>query len=413
MGYLFKFLQYLYLSSLEAIQYDIIQRYENKTIPIYLYGYYVLDNIKNLNKKYSENDYNELYNTLYSEELYNLNLLQKFWDIIITKNNEKLKLADKEINKLKLNIELIQNFLLIEKAEKIIFLTNMEVYVSVDVTNRTEINPPILIEDTQIEQKKNESTLISDIEEFINIFSENSPVCDPKLKIKPYDLMILDIYDGKNENKIYDSILNYLNIIKNKIKIKYPQMKEKEINNVIEYIKDYILKSIYKLVFPKTSLKEDIEFYRQTQLLDWVTPENFSIKNIDFAQLTFAESLVKKFEDSKSINEKIDCICDLHSYINSIFKFNTGKSDEIGQDELTPVLQYLIIKIQPRRIISNMNYIKCFLVEEDLISHKGFLISQIDSAVTFVLNINNEQLNISESEFNKNVENSRKKNFIE
>ena len=407
------FFKYLYLSSLEVIQYDIIQRYENKTIPIYLYGYYVLDNIKNLNKKYSENDYNELYNTLYSEELYNLNLLQKFWDIIITKNNEKLKLADKEINKLKLNIELIQNFLLIEKAEKIIFLTNMEVYVSVDVTNRTEINPPILIEDTQIEQKKNESTLISDIEEFINIFSENSPVCDPKLKIKPYDLMILDIYDGKNENKIYDSILNYLNIIKNKIKIKYPQMKEKEINNVIEYIKDYILKSIYKLVFPKTSLKEDIEFYRQTQLLDWVTPENFSIKNIDFAQLTFAESLVKKFEDSKSINEKIDCICDLHSYINSIFKFNTGKSDEIGQDELTPVLQYLIIKIQPRRIISNMNYIKCFLVEEDLISHKGFLISQIDSAVTFVLNINNEQLNISESEFNKNVENSRKKNFIE
>ena len=225
--------------------------------------------------------------------------------------------------------------------------------------------------------------------------------------------MILDIYDGKSENKICDSILNYLSIIKNKIKAMYPSMREKEINNVIEYIKDYILKSIYKLVFPKTSLKKDTEFYKQTQLLDWVTPENFSIKNIDFAQLTFAESLVKKFEDSKSINEKIDCICDLQAYINSIFKFNTGKSDEIGQDELTPVLQYLIIKIQPRRIISNMNYIKCFLVEEDLISHKGFLISQIDSAVTFVLNINNEQLNVSESEFNKNIENSKKKNFIE
>ena len=189
-------------------------------------------------------------------------------------------------------------------------------------------------------------------------------------------------------------------------------MREKQIKKMIEDIKDYILKSIYKLVFPKASLKEDTEFYKKTQLLDWVTPENFSIKNIDFAQLTFAESLIKKFEDSKSINQKIDCISDLHTYINNIFKFNTGKNEEIGQDELTPVLQYLLIKIQPRRIISNINYINCFLVDEDLISRKGFFISQIDSAVSFVSNINYNHLNVSESEFNKNVENSKRKNYI-
>ena len=113
----------------------------------------------------------------------------------------------------------------------------------------------------------------------------------------------------------------------------------------------------FSLKFPKVSLKEDKAFYRQTQLLDWVTPEHFSIKNIDFAQLTFAESLIKKFEDSKSINEKINCICDLQRYINNIYKFNTGKNVEIGQDEITPVLQYLVIKIQPRRIISNIIFI--------------------------------------------------------
>ena len=408
-----KFFKYLYYLSLEVIQYDIIQRYENKMIPIYLYGSYLINNIKNLNKKYSENDYQELYNTLYSEELYNLNILKQYWDIIITKNDEKFKLADREINKLKLNIELIQDFLLIDKTEKIIFLTKMEIYVRVDVTNRNDIDPPIIIEEIQTDQKKNEQgTLINNIEEFINIFSENSTICDPKLKIKPYDLILLDIYDGKKENKIYDSILNYLAIIKNKVKIIFPQMREKQIKKMIEDIKDYILKSIYKLVFPKASLKEDTEFYKKTQLLDWVTPENFSIKNIDFAQLTFAESLIKKFEDSKSINQKIDCISDLHTYINNIFKFNTGKNEEIGQDELTPVLQYLLIKIQPRRIISNINYINCFLVDEDLISRKGFFISQIDSAVSFVSNINYNHLNVSESEFNKNVENSKRKNYI-
>ena len=102
----------------------------------------------------------------------------------------------------------------------------------------------------------------------------------------------------------------------------------------------------------------------------------------------------------------------MHAYINNIFKFNTGKDTEIGQDELTPVLQYLIIKIQPRRIISNINYLKCFLNEEDLISKRGFLMSQIDSAVTFVSSINHNLLNISEAEYNKNVEKSKHKNNI-
>ena len=407
------FLKYLYYSSLEIIEYDIKQKYENKKIPIYLYGHYIIDNIKNLDKKYSENDCQELYNKIYNEELYNLNQLKKFWDIIITRNDEKIKIANKTINKLKLNLEHILNSITINKTEQIIFHTKLEVYVRVDVINKSEDSPPIIIDDIQNESKKNdEEALINNIEEFINIFSENSLICDPKLKIKPYDLLILDIIDGKNDNKINDSIITYLSIIKNKIKVIYPEIKEKDKNYIMDQVKDYILKSIYKLVFPKASLKEDKEFYKKTQLLDWVTPEHFSIKNIDFAQLTFAESLIKKFEDSKSIDEKINCICDLQKYINNIFKFNTGKNVEIGQDELTPVLQYLIIKIQPRRIISNINYIKCFLNEEDSISHKGFLMSQIDTCVSFVQSINYNHLNVSEAEYNKNVEKSKKKNNI-
>ena len=345
-------------------------------MPIYLYGNYLISNINNLEKKYIENDYEELYNALYNDELYNLNNLKQFWDIIITRNDEKIKLSEETINKLKLNIEHIKNSINIYNAENTIFLSKIPVFVRVDVINKNDRIPPIIVEDIQEDSKKNElNTLIKNIEEFINIFSENSKICDPKLKIKPYDLIILDIVDGKNENKIYNTVIRYLYIIKKRIKKIFPDIRENEIMQMIENIKDYILKSIFKLVFPKSSLKEDTIFYNKTQLLEWVTPENFSIKNIDFAQLTYAETLIKKFEDSKSIDKKLNYICNLQAYINNIFKFNTGKDQEIGQDEITPVLQYLIIKIQPRRIISNINFIKCFLTEEDLISHKGFLMS--------------------------------------
>ena len=409
-----KFFRYLYYSSLETIQYDILNANSiNGKFPVYLYGKYIIDNINKLEKKYIENDYQELYNIIYSEETYNLNLLKKYWDILIIKNDEKWKISREIINRLKDNIDYISNSLTIEKTEKVIFLFKIEAYVRVDITNKNDGGLPIIISDIQPEKKKNEQdTLINNIEEFINIFSENSNIFDQKLNIKPYNLIILDIVDGKNDNKIYDSILDYLTIVEVKIKSFFPDLKRKEIEKMIGKIKDYILKSIYKLVFPKNPLKGDLEFYKKTQLLDWVTPENFAIKNIDFAQLTFAETLIKKFEDSKSIDEKIKYIHNLHTYINNIFKFNTGKNTEIGQDELTPVLQYLIIKIQPRRIISNINYINCFLNDEDLISQKGFLMSQIDSAVSFVQTLEYKHLNISETEYNINVEKSRKKNNI-
>ena len=408
-----KFFKYLYYSSLEIDQNYIMKKYEKKKLPICWYGKHLINNIKSIGKEYIENDYKKLYDLLYEDEISNLNELKKCWDLILTRNDEKLKLAEKFIDKKKLNLEHIQNSIIFDKIEKIIYSSKLEVYVRVDVSNHSENRPPIIIEDVSQNNKKNEfDTLVSTIEEFINIFSENSIICDPNLKIKPNNLLILDIMDGKIENQIYVSILNYLEIIKSKIKLLYPEIKEKERNQMIESIKDYILKSIFKLAFPKKPLLEDISFYKKTQLLDWVTPGHFSIKNIDFAQLTFAESLIKKFEDSKSLDEKINCIFNMHAYINNIFKFNTGKDTEIGQDELTPVLQYLIIKIQPRRIISNINYLKCFLNEEDLISKKGFLMSQIDSAVTFVSSINHNLLNLSEAEYNKNVEKSKHKNNI-
>ena len=408
-----KFFKYLFYSSLEIDQNYIMKKYEKKKLPICWYGKHLINNIKNIDKKFIENDYKKLYDLLYEEEFSNLNELKQYWDLILTRNDEKLKLAEKFIDKKKLNLEHIQNSIIFDKIEKIIYSSKLEVYVRVDVSNHSENRPPIIIEDAAQNNKKNEfDILVSTIEEFINIFSENSIICDPIFKIKPYNLLILDIMDGKIENQIYDSILNYLEIIRSKIKLLYPEIKEKERKQMIESIKDYILKSIFKLAFPKNPLSEDISFYKKTQLLDWVTPRHFSIKNIDFAQLTFAESLIKKFEDSKSLDEKINCIFNMHAYINNIFKFNTGKDTEIGQDELTPVLQYLIIKIQPRRIISNINYLKCFLNEEDLISKKGFLMSQIDSAVTFVSSINHNLLNLSETEYNKNVEKSKYKNNI-
>ena len=121
--------------------------------------------------------------------------------------------------------------------------------------------------------------------------------------------------------------------------------------------------------------------------------------------------LKKLIDTAKSVNDKLNCISNAHNTMNNTIKFSSGENQDAGQDELTPIFQYIIIKAQPKRMISNINYIKCFLDDKNLISKKGFLLSQMELATNFILNITHKQLKISEEEFEKNnAKCMRKKN---
>ena len=146
--------------------------------------------------------------------------------------------------------------------------------------------------------------------------------------------------------------------------------------------------------------------------LDWVTKEHFGIKNMELYQINYPENIMVKFEKSKNLNEKINYIKCIFTYINNVVNFNTGKEGDLSQDESTPFLQYILIKCQPKRIISNINFIKNFLSEQDLMEEKGFFILQIDSAIEFILSINHIHLDMNEEEFNENINKAKIKNKI-
>ena len=113
-------------------------------------------------------------------------------------------------------------------------------------------------------------------------------------------------------------------------------------------------------------------------------------------------------EQAKSVFEKIKCIENAFTNINNSIKFSTGKNSTPGQEEVTPILHFTIIKAQPMRFISQLNYIKCF---RDL--SKGgktaFMVTQLDGAATFILNIDYTNLKMSKEDFDKNVKEAKRK----
>jgi hypothetical protein len=252
------------------------------------------------------------------------------------------------------------------------------------------------------------------IKDFINKFSDNSIIQDKNnANYKLKDFVIQDIISIDRVYCIYKTMKMYMNLVKKKIKepvINVGLFNDLtgNISEISEKIEDHILRQIYKDVFPPEQ-KEDKEFYQRTKCLDWATPEQLDIKKIYINQLGFAISSIRKMDDARSVLDKLNLLISAHTSINNTIKFSLGKDDDSGQDEMTPILQYIILKAHPKRMHSNINYIKCFLGDSNLSDSKGFLLSQIESASSYINNLDYKHLKITKEEFDSKYENAKKK----
>ena len=401
---------------------------ETDKIPLKWYGQYLYNNKKGLSQIYQNDDYEKLYIELLEEEENILKELKSFSSTIIIRDGMNLRCAENLLDKVKYDLGDIEEAKKFVKIEKFIDTEKIEVCMRFkeekDDKNSSEKLPMVIITDisecnhqknaTDDNDKKNKSlahTLF--IKDFINKFTDNSQNMDKnslnyKLKIFSTE----DIINSERKNGIFKTMKMYMNLVKKRIK--EPIINEglfndlPNIGEIAEKIEDHILRQIYKDVFPPEQ-KEDVIFYQRTKCLNWVTPEQLDIKSIYINQLGFAIDSIKQIDEARSVLDKLDLIASAHTSVNNTIKFSSGKDDDSGQDEMTPILQYIILKAHPKRMHSNINYIKCFLGDSNLTDSKGFLLSQIESAASYINNLNYEILKIPKEEFETQYENYKKK----
>ena len=392
-------------------------------IPLKWYAQYIHNYKKELSKEYQNDDFQKLYDEIYEDELNMLNELKSLSSTVITRDGMNIRCAEKKIEKAlyeKNYIEISKKYVLIEK-----FMESEEIPVCVRLfenTDKKENKIPIIISDINNCIHNNAATKnqfansnlklfhIKYIRDFILKFSENPWGKERNVKLQKLQKFVIDdIEGGERKNQIYKIIGKYMDFVK--LKIKNPEknkglfngITETQIKEFSEKIENHIVRNIYRYVYPHDPSKQDIEFFNHTKKLQWVTAEQLEIKKLYVNQLKFAEICIKKLNEAKSVYDKLDCIRNAYVIMNNTIKFSSGKNEDAGQDELTPLFQYILIKAQPDRLFSNINYIKCILSEADLRGERGFLVSQMESASSYILNITHEQLKISKEEFDKNM----------
>ena len=428
-----------------------------KNIPLKWYGEYVFNNKDLLPSLYMNNDYEILYDNLLLEESNNLNELKSISSMLKVRDGMNLRFAQNIEQKSKFDNFLINKNKDYVNIDKIVEKEIIEVCFQIKdgkENNETEenknnkdkdkdkikkrvrkkINIAIAIIDSEncnhknLELKdKKESNELNNIKQkneiipyhaytikdFILKFSEH-PWGKTNLNTKkPKSFIEEDINSGKRDNGIFQTFVQYKSILKKHIKSSknlllyniFPK-NESTYTEIANKIEDYIMRQIYIYIYPKEPLDEDKNFYEQTKRLNWILPEHLDIKKIYINQLSNAIYWIQKIDEKKSIREKLFCISNAYNIMNNTIKFSSGKNENAGQDELTPIFQYIIIKAQPPRLHSNINYIKCFLDEEQLTGELGFLLSQMESATCFIMNMSYESLKITKDEFDKNFNKS-------
>ena len=451
-----------FLTALKYILEDIgeLSHIKNK-IPLKWYGQYISNNKKYLNNFYQEKDFEKLYDEIYNEELNILNELKSFSSQMITRDGMNLRCAENILERIKYALKHIKDAKKFLKIEKFVNTEEIEVCITTkeikeykeknnnkenneeeNINNNSNVPAIIIVDGTRCEHKKNllnippnnnNNLLSSEVEklqnkkisshsyyikDFINKFSK-IPIKNNKNNFKTLSQLVQeDIISGNRKNQIYLTLEKYMDIIKNRIKYSkknqelFENIEDKEIEEISQKIEDHIIRKIYKFVYLEKPIENDIKFYEKTLCLDWIEPEQLEIKKIYINQLGYAELCIKKMTEAKSVFDKLDCIKDAHTNMNNTIKFSSGKNDDAGQDELTPIFQYLVIKAHPKRIYSDIHYIKTFLGDTSLRGQEGFLVTQMESATSFIMQIDNERLKMTKEEYDNKINDAKKRHGL-
>ena len=363
----------------------------NNTIPSIWYINSILEYLDKIPQDYKENDYQKLFAELTQDINKSINSLD-FGILILFRN--KLKFIDK-INDYYDNIkELFNNIIFNENVKNIVENAFIPIDVMFIYTKKEKqfTLTKSKLKETDFKNKiiyevpRKHLTSFKTIEGFARYF--------PNLLLYGNQKSIEII----KELSINQKINEYLQYIEERI----AQLIVKYENLYMDKIKDYIMNKIYPKIYPSETSKKDDKFFEKAKTLSWVEPNMFL--NKDYIFDIMMPDILKEFNQINILSnpfKKLSSVKKIMGYIDKLIKFNEGIDKEIGQEDITPVFNYVFIKACPYQISTNIEFVKAFLENNGLFENS---IANFESMIDIVINSTAESFNLTEEEFKQKCE---------
>ncbi|XP_066551251.1 rab5 GDP/GTP exchange factor isoform X2 [Amia ocellicauda] len=180
------------------------------------------------------------------------------------------------------------------------------------------------------------------------------------------------------------------------------------VERVMDQVERYIMTRLYKNVFcPETTDDErkDLAVQKRIRALHWVTIQMLCVP-VDEEIPEVSDNVVKAITDiiemdSKHVpKEKLGCITRCSKHIFNAIKIT--KSEPASADDFLPTLIYIVLKANPPRLQSNIQYVTRFCNPSRLMTGEdGYYFTNLCCAVAFIEKLDAQSLNLSPEDFER------------
>ncbi|OBZ90211.1 Vacuolar protein sorting-associated protein 9a, partial [Choanephora cucurbitarum] len=181
---------------------------------------------------------------------------------------------------------------------------------------------------------------------------------------------------------------------------------EQEFGNAQEGMEKLVMNRLYHATFcPLTTddKERDEILYQKISIFRWIHEKHLDIRETEHNEsfLSFAASEILKINNYKAPRDKLICILNCCKVIFGLIKHVEG---DAGADRFLPILIYVVIKANPPRLVSNVQYIYRFRNPEQLQAEAGYYLTNLMGAISFIETMEAKSLSISKEEFDSNIE---------
>ncbi|KAM7391953.1 hypothetical protein PAMP_022599 [Pampus punctatissimus] len=182
---------------------------------------------------------------------------------------------------------------------------------------------------------------------------------------------------------------------------------EAQVTQIMEHVEKLIMTRLHKWVFCHDSCddeQKDLALQKRIRSLNWVTPQMLSVPFPDKKTTVTGDpflpaiTAIIEMDAKRAPQDKLTCVSKCSQHVFEAL--STSNSEPANADDFLSGLIYVVLKANPPRLHSNMQYVIRFGLPHSLMAgESGYYFTNLSCAVAFIEKLDGPALNLSPEEF--------------